>query len=456
MELPFRSKNPYNHELYKIFDFETSENIADKIELANQMAKKWKKKSFGERALFFNGLAEILDKKAEELALLITQEMGKPISQSIAEIKKSALVCNYYAANAEKYLVPESVYEQEKQIGKIYYEPLGAILQIMPWNFPFWQVFRCAAASIMAGNVVLLKHAPNVPRCAEAITQLFELAGFEKGVFQHVFASTAEVEKILDSDAIKGFALTGSVKAGSAVGQMASKNVKPSVLELGGSDAFIVLDDADLESAAKTAVMSRFGNNGQTCIAAKRFILLDSIADEFQRLLKREISLLKQGDPMDKTVDLSLMARADLAAALQLQVDNSIAAGAELLLEGGLIAKDSAIFKPVMLSNIPKNCPAYKEELFGPVLTCFSVNNIDDALALANDTEFGLAASIWSANIDKALDIAASLDVGAVAINQLMRSVPALPFGGIKKSGYGRELGKEGLRAFMNVKSVMY
>ena len=456
MDIPYISKNPYSAEIYKVFEFESLDSIFDKIAIANNAGKKWKKSSFEQRSIYFKGLANLLDKKAMELAVLITEEMGKPISQSIAEIKKSALVCNYYAANAEKYLLPESVFEQEKQIGKIYYEPLGAILQVMPWNFPFWQVFRCAAASIMAGNVVLLKHAPNVPRCAEAITQLFELAGFEKGVFQHVFASTAEVEKILSSDAIKGVALTGSVKAGSAVGQMASKNIKPSVLELGGSDAFIVLEDADLETAAKTAVMSRFGNNGQTCIAAKRFILLDSVADEFQHLLRKEISLLKQGDPMDKTVDLSLMARADLAAALQLQVDQSIAAGAELLLEGGLIAKDSAIFKPVILSNIPKNCPAYKEELFGPVMSCFSVNNIDDALALANDTEFGLAASIWSANIDKALEIAASLDVGAVAINQLMRSVPALPFGGIKKSGYGRELGKEGLRAFMNVKSVMH
>jgi succinate-semialdehyde dehydrogenase/glutarate-semialdehyde dehydrogenase len=456
MDIPYISKNPYSAEIYKVFEFESLDSIFDKIAIANNAGKKWKKSSFEQRSICFKGLANLLDKKAMELVVLITEEMGKPISQSIAEIKKSALVCNYYAANAEKYLLPESVFEQEKQIGKIYYEPLGAILQVMPWNFPFWQVFRCAAASIMAGNVVLLKHAPNVPRCAEAITQLFELAGFEKGVFQHVFASTAEVEKILSSDAIKGVALTGSVNAGSAVGQMASKNIKPSVLELGGSDAFIVLEDADLETAAKTAVMSRFGNNGQTCIAAKRFILLDSVADEFQHLLRKEISLLKQGDPMDKTVDLSLMARADLAAALQLQVDQSIAAGAELLLEGGLIAKDSAIFKPVMLSNIPKNCPAYKEELFGPVLTCFSVNNIDDALALANDTEFGLAASIWSANIGKALEIAASLDVGAVAINQLMRSVPALPFGGIKKSGFGRELGKDGLRAFMNLKSLMY
>jgi succinate-semialdehyde dehydrogenase/glutarate-semialdehyde dehydrogenase len=456
MDIPYISKNPYSAEIYKVFEFESLDSIFDKIAIANNAGKKWKKSSFEKRSICFKGLANLLDKKAMELAVLITEEMGKPISQSIAEIKKSALVCNYYAANAEKYLLPESVFEQEKQIGKIYYEPLGAILQVMPWNFPFWQVFRCAAASIMAGNVVLLKHAPNVPRCAEAITQLFELAGFEKGVFQHVFASTTEVEKILSRDEIKGVALTGSVKAGSAVGQMASKNIKPSVLELGGSDAFIVLEDADLETAAKTAVMSRFGNNGQTCIAAKRFILLDSVADEFQHLLRKEISLLKQGDPMDKTVDLSLMARADLAAALQLQVDQSIAAGAELLLEGGLIAKDSAIFKPVILSNIPQNCPAYKEELFGPVLSCFSVNNIDDALALANDTEFGLAASIWSANIDKALDIAASLDVGAVAINQLMRSVPSLPFGGIKKSGYGRELGKDGLRAFMNLKSLMY
>ena len=456
MELPFRSKNPYNSQLYKIFDFETSENIAGKIDLANQVAKKWKKKSFVERALLFNGLAEILDKKAEELAVIITQEMGKPISQSIAEIKKSALVCNWYAANAEKYLQAETVFEDGKQIGKICYEALGTVLLIMPWNFPFWQVFRCAAAGIMAGNVVVLKHAPNVPRCADAITQLFEQAGFEKGVFQHVFASISDIEKIISTDDIKAVALTGSLKAGAAVGQIASKNIKPSVLELGGSDAFIVLDDADLETATKTAVLSRFGNNGQTCIAAKRFIVLETVADKFLYLLKKEISLLKQGNPMDKTVDLSVMARADLAAELQLQLDKSISAGAELMLEGGLASKDSAIFKPVILSNIPKNCPAYQEELFGPVLSFFSVNNIEEAIALANDTAFGLGASVWSANSGKALEIAASLDVGAVAINQLMRSVPALPFGGIKKSGYGRELGKEGLRAFVNMKTVMY
>jgi succinate-semialdehyde dehydrogenase/glutarate-semialdehyde dehydrogenase len=456
MEIPYISKNPYSAEIYNIFEFETSGSILEKIVIANDASKNWKKISFEQRATRFKVLADLLDKRARELAVLITEEMGKPISQSIAEIKKSALVCNYYAANAEKFLIPELVFEEDRQIGKVFYEPMGLVLQIMPWNFPFWQVFRCAAATIMAGNVIMLKHAPNVPRCSEAIVQLFELAGFGKGIFQHIYASNSDIEKVLANDFIKALALTGSVKAGSTVGQIAAKNIKPSILELGGSDAFIVLGDANLELAAKTAVQSRFGNNGQTCIAAKRFIVLDSVADKFLNLLKNEILALKQGNPMDQTVDLSVMARADLAAELQFQVDKSISAGASVVLQGAYYEKGSTLFSPMILTDIPQNCPAYKEELFGPVLSFFKVKNIEEAINLANDSQFGLGASIWTSDKEKALEIATSLEVGAVSINQLMRSMPAMPFGGIKKSGFGRELGKEGLRAFMNVKSVMY
>jgi succinate-semialdehyde dehydrogenase/glutarate-semialdehyde dehydrogenase len=456
MEIPYISKNPYNGEIYKIYDYETSDSILEKIAIANDAGKKWKKCSFEQRSICFKGLANLLDKKAMELAVLITEEMGKPISQSIAEIKKSALVCNYYAANAEKYLIPEAVFEEDRQIGKVFYEPMGLVLQIMPWNFPFWQVFRCAAATIMAGNVIILKHAPNVPRCSEAIVQLFELAGFDKGIFQHIYASNSDIEKALTNDFVKALALTGSVKAGSTVGQIAAKYIKPSVLELGGSDAFIVLEDADLELAAKTAVQSRFGNNGQTCIAAKRFIVLDSVADKFLNLLKMETLALKQGNPMDQTVDLSVMARADLATELQFQVDKSISAGASLVLQEAYYEKGSTLFSPMILTNIPTNCPAYNEELFGPVLSFFNVKNIEEAIDIANDSQFGLGSSIWTSDKEKALEIASSLEVGAVSINQLMRSMPSMPFGGIKKSGFGRELGKEGLRAFMNVKSVMY
>jgi succinate-semialdehyde dehydrogenase/glutarate-semialdehyde dehydrogenase len=282
------------------------------------------------------------------------------------------------------------------------------------------------------------------------------LAGFDKGIFQHIYASNSDIEKVLANDFIKALALTGSVKAGSTVGQIAAKNIKPSVLELGGSDAFIVLGDANLELAAKIAVQSRFGNNGQTCIAAKRFIVLDSVADKFLNLLKNEILALKQGNPMDQTVDLSVMARADLAAELQFQVDKSISAGASVVLQGASYEKGSTLFSPMILTDIPQNCPAYNEELFGPVLSFFKIKNIEEAINLANDSQFGLGASIWTSDKEKAMEIAASLEVGAVSINQLMRSMPAMPFGGIKKSGFGRELGKEGLRAFMNVKSVMY
>lgn len=455
MEIAFISSNPYTGELYRIFDFDEVETLNQKIEASESAFKKWKKTSITERALLFKKMAALLREKALELAVIITEEMGKPIDQSLAEINKSALVCDYYAENAAGFIEAQIVMDQGQVQGKIFYEPLGIILQIMPWNFPFWQVFRCTAATLMAANVTILKHAPNVPRCSEAIVQLFEYSGFPKGVFQHIFARTTDLPNVLENPLIKGVALTGSVRAGSAVGMLAGKNIKPAVLELGGSDAFIVMADANLEEAAKAGVASRFANNGQTCIAAKRFILHEQIADKFMSMLKYETEKLYQGDPMKTGVGLSVMARQDLAIELQKQLDGSIRSGAEMYLKGGIVA-DSSIFRPVILENITKDCPAYHEEFFGPVLSCFSVKNEEEAVFLANDTEFGLGAALWTSNVENALELVSALDVGAISINQMVRSAPFMPFGGIKKSGIGKELGKEGIKAFLNIKTVMF
>lgn len=450
MEAKYYSESPLNNSLIKNFDFELWENIQQKIQIGQNAYLIWKKMPFSERAACFKKTASLLRERTRYYATVITQEMGKPLSQSIAEVNKCALVCDYYAKEAESFLADRAI----KEAGFVSYEPLGLILQIMPWNFPFWQVFRFAAPALMAGNTTILKHAPNVPEAALALEQLFLDAGFPVGVFQNVFAQISDLTKIMEHPHIKGVALTGSVRAGTSVGALAGANIKPFVLELGGSDAFIVLPDADLAQAAKLGVQSRFGNNGQTCIAAKRFIVHKSIQQQFLDLLKAEIALLKIGDPMDETVQISVMARPDLVAELQAQVDKSVEMGAVVELEGGRQG-DSNRFLPMILSNIQPEMPAYSEELFGPVLSFFTFNTIEEAIALANDTVFGLGAAIWAKDIVEAVSIARQLEVGTVAINNLVRSAPDTPFGGIKQSGVGRELGREGILSFVNMKSIV-
>jgi succinate-semialdehyde dehydrogenase/glutarate-semialdehyde dehydrogenase len=456
MEAQFISKNPYSGEIYQHFDFDQSGELQSDVEKGYRAFLFWKKQSFEIRSLRFRILAELIRKGAYNFATIITEETGKPIQQSFAEVNKSAMVCDFYAEHAERLLGAEPVFEEGILKGKIFFEPLGVILEIMPWNFPFWQVFRCTVPTLMAGNAAILKHAPNVPRSAKAIEQLFIDAGFPKALFQVVFAKTEDITYLMESTLIKGVALTGSLRAGAAVGALAGKNIKPAILELGGSDPFIVLEDADLETAAKIGVASRFNNNGQTCIAAKRFIIHKNIAEQFLHLLKIETAALVQGDPKKENVQLSVMARADLADELQLQVDRTIQAGAIVAFDGGQLEKGSTVFRPMILTNIPKGSAAYEEELFGPVLSFYSVESMEAAVELANDSAFGLGSSIWTKDVNKAMSIAEQLEVGAVAVNQLMRSVPFMPFGGIKKSGIGRELGREGIRAFVNTKGILF
>lgn len=455
MSACFISRNPYTGELFAEFENDSFESIERKLSQSKVAYKKWKKIKINERAAFFTKLSVIIRARVKEISELISFEMGKPISESIAEVNKCAVLCDYYSNNSSRILHKEIIEDQGVVKGEIVYEPLGTILQIMPWNFPFWQVFRCTVPTIMAGNVSILKHAPNVPRTAKLIEELFYESGFPEHVFQNIFADETLIEKVIESDVIKGVALTGSVRAGSSVASIAGKNIKPTVLELGGSDAFIVLDDADLLKAAKVGILSRFQNNGQTCIAAKRFIVSKAVSDNFLNLLKDEILALKIGNPLDPEVKISTMARIDLATELQNQVNKSIELGAELILDGGQMDYSSSVFKPLILSNIKKNMPAYSQELFGPVLSFFEFENIEEAIDLANDTSFGLGASVWSSDFNQAKEIAGYLEVGNVAVNQLVHSSPFLPFGGVKKSGYGRELSAEGLKSFVNIKSII-
>lgn len=450
----FYSINPLDNSVIGQFSIDNDEVINHKLQNAATAFQSWKNYSFETRATLFLKAADILRKNAERYGLKITQEMGKPLAQAVAEVQKCALVCEYYAKHAEAFLQKQDI-PTDLEASYIVYQPLGAILQIMPWNFPFWQVFRFAAPALMAGNVTLLKHAPNVLGCSELVQEVFDLAGFPKGVFQLLFVEVAAVEKIMASPIIQGVALTGSNAAGASVGALAGKNIKNCVLELGGSDAFIVLEDANLEKAAQVAVHSRMHNSGQTCIAAKRFIVVEAVAEKFKNLVKAEIAKLKIGDPMQPDTNMSVMARRDLAENLQKQVQQSIDLGAISEIGGGHQV-DTNYFYPMLLSNVQKGMPAYHEELFGPVAVLFTVKNQAEAVRLANDSPFGLAATIWSENKIVAQEIAAQLEVGSIAINRMMSSDPRIPFGGIKMSGIGRELGREGLLSFVNIKSVNF
>lgn len=453
IETMFRTVNPLNNEVIKEYKLETWEEVSDKLDAAKKAFHDWKRQSYAQRAAFLIEAAKVLKENKEIYAKQITLEMGKPIQQSIAEVEKCALVCTFYAENAADFLADQNI-ETEFSQSYVTYQPLGTILQVMPWNFPFWQVFRFAAPALMAGNVTVLKHASNVIGCGDLIADIFDKAGFPKGVFQHLVIDNDLVENILATKSVHGLALTGSVGAGRAVGALAGGNLTECVLELGGSDPFIVLKDADLPKAAKVAIQSRMHNSGQTCISAKRFIVEASIAETFKELLKEELKKVVVGDPMDGGTKISVLARTDLAETLQEQVNKSIEMGAIVEFSGGH-KKGSNYFYPMLLSNIQKGMPAYEEELFGPVGAFFVVENSAEAVRLANDSIFGLAATVWSENEELAVAVARQLDVGAVAINKIMSSDPRIPFGGVKQSGVGRELGREGILSFVNLKSLV-
>ena len=418
----------------------------------------WCNLSIQNRVSFLPQLAKLLLENKEAYATCITTEMHKPISQAIAEVEKCALLCNYYYENAETFLATKNI-KTEASESFVTYEPLGVILGVMPWNFPFWQVFRFAAPALMAGNVVLLKHAPNVPQCAQRIQTLItdactQVLATRTALVWNVRADNDSVAKLLANPIVQGVTLTGSNRAGAAVASIAGAHIKKSVLELGGSDACIVCADADVERAVKLAMWSRMQNTGQTCIASKRFIVHRSIVDTFIDHSRTFIQSLIMDNPLLPTTQLGTMARPDLVELLENQVAQTIHVGAKVALQGGRVA-DTNFFKPMMLLDVAPQSRAYQEELFGCVATVYTYDREDEAIQLANSTIYGLGATIWTQDTERAEALALDLEVGAVAINQLLKSDPRIPFGGVKQSGYGRELGKHGIREFTNIKSIV-
>jgi succinate-semialdehyde dehydrogenase/glutarate-semialdehyde dehydrogenase len=445
--------NPATGATLKTFTPLTSEEIEAKLALGASSFKTYGQTSMVQRSKWLNQAADILEQDAQKWAELMTIEMGKPIKSAIAEAKKCALVCRYYAENAEKFLVDETV-ATDASHSYVSYQPLGVILAVMPWNFPFWQVFRFAAPALMAGNVGLLKHASNVPQCALAIETIIKAAGFPEGVFQTLLIGATQVAAIVKDERVRAATLTGSELAGQSLASTAGGEIKKTVLELGGSDPFIVLEDADLEAAATVAVTARMLNNGQSCIAAKRFIMVEAIADKFEQLLREKFQALKVGDPLQEDTDIGPLATPTILHDIDRQVQKTVAMGAKVLLGGKPLEGKGNFYPPTILTDIPPDSPGMREEFFGPVALMFRVANLDEAIALANSTSFGLGASVWTDNSEYRERCIQELEAGAVFINALVKSDPRLPFGGIKRSGYGRELGVHGLREFVNIKTV--
>jgi succinate-semialdehyde dehydrogenase/glutarate-semialdehyde dehydrogenase len=445
--------NPTTGEVLKVFEPLSDQQVDEKIALAAATFADYRHTSFVDRRRMMLRAAEILEAHKDKFGHLMTTEMGKPLRSAVDEAAKCATGCRYYAENAERFLADEIV-ETPATRSFIRYQPLGPILAVMPWNFPFWQVFRFVAPGLMAGNVGLLKHASNVPQCALAIEEILLTAGFPKGVFQTLLIGSQKVDRILNDPRIVAATLTGSEKAGIEVGMGAAKRIKKVVLELGGSDPFIVMPSANLDEAAATAVKARIVNNGQSCIAAKRFIVAESVADQFEQKFVSKMEALTLGDPFNENTELGPLATKDGVAELDADVRKTVTAGARVLTGGKPLDRPGNFYAPTVLADIPRNSPAYGEELFGPVASLFRVRDIDDAIKLANDTRFGLGASAWTNDPLERERFINELDAGMVFINKMVASDPRLPFGGIKQSGHGRELGPYGIREFTNAKTV--
>jgi succinate-semialdehyde dehydrogenase / glutarate-semialdehyde dehydrogenase len=445
--------NPATGEVLKTFEPLTAAEIEHKLQLAASAFRDHRQTSFADRATKMMRVAEILEKEKDECARLMTLEMGKPLKAAVAEALKSATGCRYYAENAERFLADEIVETGAKR-SFIRYLPIGPILAIMPWNFPFWQVFRFVAPALMAGNVGLLKHASNVPQCALKIEEIVRRGGFAEGVFQTLLIGSGPVDGILNDSRVVAATLTGSEQAGIQVGVSAAKSIKKVVLELGGSDPFIVMPSADLDAAVATAVDARIQNNGQSCIAAKRFIVAEQIASEFERKFVQRMQNLRVGDPFEESTQLGPLASADAVASLDDGVKKTVAAGAHVLTGGHPLDRSGSFYAPTVLTDIPKDSPAYKEEFFGPVASIFRVKDIDQAIRIANDSRFGLGASAWTNDPAETERFINELDAGMVFLNNMVASDPRLPFGGVKYSGHGRELAAQGIREFMNIKTV--
>jgi len=416
--------------------------------------RSWRQTSFSERAKVLDATAEHLEAQRDRYALCMTEEMGKPISQARSEVDKCAWVCRYYAENAESFLASEHA-ETDASESYVAYRPLGIVLAVMPWNFPLWQVFRFAAPALMAGNAGLLKHASNVPGCAMAVEEALRHGGLPEHVFRTLLIGSSQVEEVLDDRRVVAATLTGSTPAGRAVASAAGERIKPSVLELGGSDAYVILEDADLDAAVTECATSRLLNSGQSCIAAKRFIVLDAVYDAFVEKFKAEVEGRVFGDPTEEATEIGPQAREDLRDELHDQVRRSVEAGARVLLGGEIPDRPGAWYPPTILVDAPLDSPAFREELFGPVAAIFRARDESHAIELANDSTFGLGAAVFTADTARGRRIAElELDAGSCFVNTFVKSDPRLPFGGIKESGYGRELGRHGIRAFVNVKTV--
>jgi succinate-semialdehyde dehydrogenase/glutarate-semialdehyde dehydrogenase len=445
--------NPATGETIKKFDALTDAQVDQKIQRAAEAFPKFHKLSFADRGKMMMRAAEILESEKDSLAHLMTLEMGKTLRSAVDEAVKCAWVCRYYAENAERFLADEVV-ETPASRSFIRYQPMGVVLVIMPWNYPFWQAFRFIAPGLMAGNVGLLKHASNVPQCAMKIEELLLRAGVPEGVFQTLLVGAGSVDRILDDPRIAAATLTGSEGAGVKVGTGAAQRIKKVVLELGGSDPFIVMPSANLEDAVTVGIKARVANNGQSCIAAKRFIVHEQIADKFQQAFVAKMESLKVGDPFDEKTDVGPLANAEAVTSLDADVRSSIKAGAKLLTGGKPADRPGSFYLPTVLTDIPKDSAAYKEELFGPVASIFRVKNLEEAIHVANDSRFGLGASAWTNDKNEQERFINELEAGMVFINQMVFSDPRVPFGGVKRSGVGRELSTYGIREFTNVKTV--
>jgi len=447
------SVNPATGETIKTFEALNESQINEKLQLAALTFRSYRHTTLAEREAMLLRAAGILESEKDDFARLMTTEMGKPIKGAVGEAEKCALVCRYYAENAKHHLADQLV-ETNASKSYVCFQPLGPVLAVMPWNFPFWQVFRFAAPALMAGNVGLLKHASNVPQCALAIEDIFRRAGFPEGTLQTLLVGSDAVQRILEDPRIVAATLTGSEPAGRSVASIAGKQIKKTVLELGGSDPFIVMPSADLDEAVITAVKARTINNGQSCIAAKRFIVATEIYDSFERRFVEEMKRLQVGDPLNESTDIGPLATEQILKDVDEQVKTSVAAGAIVLTGGKRLDQRGNFYEPTVLINVPSDSPASCEEIFGPVAMLFRVNNIDEAIELGNATSFGLGAAAWTNDVNEQKRFAAELEAGSVFLNGMVASDPRLPFGGIKSSGYGRELSEFGIREFVNIKTV--
>ena len=451
--MPMKSINPATEELLATFEEFTADQVDRALDEATAAYRKWRKSSFAERSRLMLQAAAYIRANKERFAGLMTAEMGKPIVESEGEIEKCAWNCEYYAEMAPEFLANRPAKSSASE-SYVAFEPLGTVLAVMPRNFPFWQVIRFAAPALMAGNAAVLKHASNVPQCALAVEEIFRESGFPSGLFQTLLIPGSGVEAVIDDNRIQAVTLTGSDSTGSRVAAASGRNLKKAVLELGGSDPFIVLADADLEGAARTAARARNQNTGQSCIAAKRFIVEEAVADEFERRFVDEVSAMKVGDPTQRDTNVGPLARNDLREDLEKQVERTLDEGAKLLLGGSRPERKGYFYMPTILSNVTPEMTAFREETFGPAAAVIRARNPDHAVALANDSEYGLGGALWTRDIERGKRMAREIESGAVFINGMTASDPRLPFGGIKRSGYGRELSDFGIREFVNIQTV--